>query len=506
MAQLTAPILRSMTRRLRSHWRGILVAGALVLMFGSIALTMLNNQSWQADRLYAAAAAETDRLDPGWRLDDMLAKREKLSEHENSVLRVRDIAEQLPGGWPGIKHYDRSFVYEGEKPEVRLSQARIDELRYVLEGKEDIVQAARLLADYPHGQLDGVRPRGERLEQVADLNAYVDVTFPYGRDVHRVIFLLWLDAKLRIDAGEIDTAILDLRAMANAGRSIGDYPSFTAQSTRSGGFVRAIPCLETALAQGQAASTSLAALQSILEYEAQHPSRMIALRGERAIVDDTMEQIHEGKLDRSAIPSFSDYPFWSKALSSRINIRENQATLLRIHTQAAEAGRLPEAEQIAAMKAINDQWVKKATRWGFLERERRLTERLQFGWMTGVPTWLGMTDAQIRTAVAALAAERFRIDQGRWPKSLDQLVPRYIPAVPRDPFVNAPLKLLELADGLFIYSVGYDGKDDGGKIDPKLRLRDGADTGFRLWNVDRRRQAAGMTSAGEPGGDKKPAP
>ena len=126
--------------------------------------------------------------------------------------------------------------------------------------------------------------------------------------------------------------------------------------------------------------------------------------------------------------------------------------------------------------------------------------------MTGVPTWFGMTDAQIRTAVAALAAERFRIDQGRWPKSLDQLVPRYIPAVPRDPFVNAPLKLLELADGLFIYSVGYDGKDDGGKIDPKLRLRDGADTGFRLWNVDRRRQAAGTASSGKPGGDKKPAP
>jgi hypothetical protein len=507
MAQRTAPILQSMTRRLRTHWRPIAVASAVLIIFGSIALAMLFSQSWQADRLYEAAAAEADRLDPGWRLDEILARREKLPDEKNSALRVRKIAAQLPDGWPGIKHYDFSFVFEGEKPEVRLSQARIEELRYVLEGKEDIVPDARLLADYPRGQLDGVRPKGERMEQVGDFNAYVDVNFPFGADLHRVNFLLWLDAKLHIDAGEIDTAILDLRAMANAGRSIGDYPGLSAQMSRSAAFAQAIPCLETALAQGQAASTSLAALQAILEDEAQSPSRMIALRGERAIIDDTMQQIHDGKLDRSAIPSFSNVPFWAKLLSHRINIRENQATVLRIHTQAAEAGRLPEAEQIAAMKAINDQWVEKAIEWGFLERSRRLTERLEFGRLTGVPTWFGMTEAQIRTAIAALAAERFRIDQGRWPKSLDQLAPKYITAVPRDPFVSAPLKLLELPDGLFIYSVGFDGKDHGGKLDPRYRGGGGsADTGFRLWNVNSRRQTAGTASAGKPGGDEKPAP
>ncbi len=47
--------------------------------------------------------------------------------------------------------------------------------------------------------------------------------------------------------------------------------------SRAGGFSRAIPCLETALAQGQAASTSLAALQSLMEDEARQPSRMIAV-------------------------------------------------------------------------------------------------------------------------------------------------------------------------------------------------------------------------------------
>ncbi len=169
MAQLAAPA-RSIGRRIRNHWRGIAVGSALVLVFGVITLSTLLNEIQQADRRYAAAAAEADRLDPRWRLDDILAAREKVADSENSVLKVREIAGKLPGGWPGIKHYDQSFSVEGETPEVRLSQERIEQLQSVFEAAEDVVAEARLLSDYPRGQLDGVRPKAERLEQVGGLN------------------------------------------------------------------------------------------------------------------------------------------------------------------------------------------------------------------------------------------------------------------------------------------------------------------------------------------------
>ena len=100
--------------------------------------------------------------------------------------------------------------------------------------------------------------------------------------------------------------------------------------------------------------------------------------------------------------------------------------------------------------------------------------------------------------LAAIAAERFRLDHTRWPESLDRLVPKYLSAVPDDPFVPGRLKLKRLPDGLFICSVGFDGHDDGGKIDTKMRMRDGADLGFRLWNVARRRQGADTKPQGEP--------
>jgi hypothetical protein len=503
MPILSAP-KGTMARRLSSRWRFILVGCGLVFAFASIALTMLSSQNWQADRRYRAAAAEADRLDPGWRLDDIMAQREKVPDAINSALRVRKIAEQLPRGWPGLTRYDGSFS-EAESPEVRLKPERLAQIREALLPAVDIISQARRLAEYPRGQLEGTRPRIEWLEPVGGLNAFVDVNFPYSDEVSRVVFVLWFDAKLRIEAGDLESALKDVQAIICAARSVGDYPGLSAQMTRAGAIWRAIPCLETALAQGLAQAPSLAAIQSLLEDEARHPSRMLALRGERAITNDLLEEIHAEKLGFGAIPRFSEVPFLIRTFTNHINLRENQATLLRFHTRAAEAGRLPETEQLRSMAALNGEWTKQAVQWSFMESNRRLTERLLLGRTVGVPTWLGMNDALIRTAVAAVAAERFRLEHGSWPESLDQLVPRYLSAVPNDPFIPGPLKLRNLQDGLFIYSVGYDGRDDGGKINTKMRMRDGADLGFRLWHVARRRQPAETKPAEKPSDDDDPA-
>ena len=61
MSQVQAPI-RWVRQLARLHWRGLTVAGALLLVFSCIALSMLNHETWQAERRYRAAVAEADRL------------------------------------------------------------------------------------------------------------------------------------------------------------------------------------------------------------------------------------------------------------------------------------------------------------------------------------------------------------------------------------------------------------------------------------------------------------
>ena len=42
-------------------------------------------------------------------------------------------------------------------------------------------------------------------------------------------------------------------------------------------------------------------------------------------------------------------------------------------------------------------------------------------------------------------------------------MPLYLNAVPADPFDGQPLRFKRLSKGYVIYSVGSDGRDDGGK-------------------------------------------
>ena len=62
----------------------------------------------------------------------------------------------------------------------------------------------------------------------------------------------------------------------------------------------------------------------------------------------------------------------------------------------------------------------------------------------------------------ALSLAEFRNDHRTYPKALTELSPKYVAEVPRDPFSDANLIYKPVADGYSLYSVGPNGKDDGG--------------------------------------------
>lgn len=77
---------------------------------------------------------------------------------------------------------------------------------------------------------------------------------------------------------------------------------------------------------------------------------------------------------------------------------------------------------------------------------------------------------------AALAA--YRDDQRKYPISLESLVPKYLDAVPDDVFSDKPPIYQKTDAGYLLYSVGENGKDDGGKLitdEPR-----GDDIGIRM--------------------------
>ncbi len=74
----------------------------------------------------------------------------------------------------------------------------------------------------------------------------------------------------------------------------------------------------------------------------------------------------------------------------------------------------------------------------------------------------GRAQARERFIITTLAVRLFKMEKGRWPEKLDELVPEYLENVPLDPFGLEPLRYKKREGKWIIYSIGPDGIDDGG--------------------------------------------
>ncbi|MEW6305159.1 MAG: hypothetical protein AB1705_16915 [Verrucomicrobiota bacterium] len=76
-------------------------------------------------------------------------------------------------------------------------------------------------------------------------------------------------------------------------------------------------------------------------------------------------------------------------------------------------------------------------------------------------------ETQRRMTVVAIALKRCQLKHGRHPAGLAALAPEFLAEIPRDPMAGAPFQYrLEKDSGFTLYSVGEDGKDDGGDATP----------------------------------------
>lgn len=75
-----------------------------------------------------------------------------------------------------------------------------------------------------------------------------------------------------------------------------------------------------------------------------------------------------------------------------------------------------------------------------------------------------VTDTQNALLVTTLALQAYHQDHKTYPVTVTALVPGYLKAVPTDPFaLSGPLRYKLSGPKYVLYSVGPDGKDDGGK-------------------------------------------
>jgi hypothetical protein len=466
-----------------ARWRRrlLFVALALVVLLGGGALALYVLYSL-AGRELRQALDEADRLDPGWRFEDLEAARAQLPDAENAALQVHeayglmpapgavlaaDGSRTVPPGSLDSPDWDR--ILPEVPPQVVLGEQKRKELTSRLAEQSRALDAARKLADMPRGRY------------VLDLAPdYVGTLMPHIGEARRVTLFLGFDALRRAYDGDLPGALVDCVAMLNTARSVGDEPAPISPKARAALVHRALQTLERVLAQGEAPVADLEAVQRLLEEEAEVPHQLIAARAERAMMHGHLQVVRTGHFNRAVYGLRSSW-LGPRAddVRDRIRARAAHARYLRYLTAAVEIAKLPPEEQQARWLELAEPQVELPILLQALSRGDSPQKAAEL---------FHANLAELRSSAVAIAVERYRLEEHRWPDTLAELVPCYLKRVPADPFDGQPLRYRPTKDGVVVYTLGPDRKDDGGKLDRTTPRAANTDIGFELWNVERRRQ------------------
>jgi hypothetical protein len=428
--------------------------------------------SWSFDSEMRTAIAETDALDPRWRLQQIEEDRKSYRDEENAALQTIVVAK-LIGRWrsPVSSHRNYGDLFDNYPPQRQLNSMQMNVIREAF----DRLEAARLealkLKDMPGGRFP-IKYRPD----------FISTLLPDQQEARQSMELLKHDVMFRAQNGDADGALESCQALLNAGRALGDEPLLISYLIRLAGDAMTVDAVERTLAQGFPKPAPLEEMQRRLTQEradARHHWQQ-SMRGERAGHHELAQVLMSGKLrmsmligltgrDRNVLEFQDQFP---------LAFARGYPSHLRYLNEAVEATKLPDAEQIGRMEELEKSIPSQST-----------FTRLLAPAMAKVVRAHVRTQANLGAAELALACERFRIEHKRWPESLEELVKtKTVETIPPDPCNGAPLRYRKLADGVAIYSIGFDKQDNEGNINRNRPEEAGTDLGVRLWDPARRRQ------------------
>ncbi len=447
-------------------WRGAIVGLVVVLLVAILGIVgHFQYQRIRSERAMEQAVAELDRDDPGWRLEEIEAARETVPETENASPVIKEAVAKLRTPW-NTARLDEELADRAANE--RLPEAVGQMLAAELISQEPAVIEARRLVKFERGR-----------HPIHYHRIPYATSMPHVEHSRMVANLLRLDALDLTERDDLSGALRSCVAIVNAGRSIGDEPLLISMLVRIAIVAIARTEVQRVLGQGVAADADLASLQRVFEREAAWRGLPQAMRGERAVVHGTLEAIERGEvsLDELAGSRGRKSGTWS-ATSERDRVRLQHPRALQLMTREIEVARLPLPERGLAQQEFTRE-VKSATAGDDVIR-------LLLPSLNKVEEAERRHHGRVRTAVAMVAAERYRLKHNRWPANIEELVGMANAEVLTDPCDGRALRLRREQDGLVIWSVGIDGIDNGGVYDPTVVI--GKDEVVRLWDGAHRRR------------------
>lgn len=397
-------------------------------------------------------------------LDALAAKREvarvadlikpPVPDAENAVFELRAAAKSIDTTSEAQEAYDRM----DPMPRTPLSQEQVVVLTTLVMENEKALSLIKAAA---------LKTRVDWQTKYA--TPMISVLLPDLSQQRQLANLLRPAAQLAHHEGDDARALEHVRQLLFVGRCVGQQPFFVSHLVRTG--IDAMACnaaQEIApslqLGQGEAGSQAVAStIRELLDEADARAGLQRAMAGERLAQTDTAVAILSGKLKFSDLVAMGhpggDAPHLTLPQDAGILLEDTRIMIqvMSRNIDAAGASDWPSARE--KMKPFPPPQRLEPQKHAFLSVMLPSLER-------GIEAHF-LALAQRRMAAAAMAMRWYSLEhQDKLPAKLADLVPRYLPEVPRDPMASdRPLGYVP--DRGLIYSVGRDGRDDGGRSSPR---------------------------------------
>lgn len=280
----------------------------------------------------------------------------------------------------------------------------------------------------------------------------VDCLHGYGIDLshlHQVrtcAELLMLEAMYKAEHGDSEGAAKAVLSTIGVVNSIAQEPVLRTQEVRAALLGASGTALEQTLNRTALKDAQLARIKQALREAEDTDGFVRGLVGERCMAADVIRH--------SADQMPMEKPFMLMREVIGLNAVDTAVVLESFEAMIA-AAKTPLDDRLEAARSISGFHDALP---GYCALSRLVVPDISFAIKANI-----RAGTQLRVARVGLAVERYRLTHGELPESLDDLVPEFIDAVPKDPFGDGPVKYKLLENGFMVYSIGVDEEDDGGK-------------------------------------------
>ena len=383
---------------------------------------------------------------------EMLVKKVGIEAREQgSQKKLPKIASPQAATITDLTQWKDFYIGNTNYPGVSESQSPAEAVLTALSRFDDEIKDFREAATRPYS----------RFPLIYEDN--ISMNLPHLTALKGATRVLELRAIAELEQGKSAEALNDMKLAFRLADSIKDEPLMICYLVRLSMWATTVATVKEGIARHAWSESDLKALQQSLSEADILSGYRTSVAGERAFSIEIMELMRQRRLPPEILGDDTSMAQAATVVPSGW-LYQNTLTLTRWHQEITLPAVDPEKHTFN--RDVLARGAEVIGNKNFAPYE--LFARMLFPAFMNCAKRTAHNQTLIDQAMVSCALERFYLVEHKYPETLNELTPRYLKTLPPDVVTGKPIRYERTPNGFYrLYSVGWDGKDNGGTLQGK---------------------------------------